>query len=130
VLNPCIAISIQYVECYTTTTYKYDHTGIYKLTCADCQKSYIGQTGHSLIIRYKEHMRSIKCIREDSGFATHILRNTHQYGKIDDIIERISYSRKGRMMNLKENFYIYLYKLNNTLIDEQKTDKNNQQYII
>jgi hypothetical protein len=30
---------------------------------------------------------------EDSGFATHILRNTHQYGKIDDIIERIDYPK-------------------------------------
>jgi hypothetical protein len=51
---------------------------------------------------------------------THILRNTYQYGKIKDITERIDYSRKGRMMNMKENFYIYLYKHNNTLIDEQK----------
>jgi hypothetical protein len=46
----------------------------------------------------------------------HILRNTHQYGKID-IMERIDYSRKGRMMNIKENFCIYPYKHKNTLID-------------
>jgi hypothetical protein len=67
-------------------TNKYDHTRIYKLTCAECHKSYKGQTGLSLNIRYKEHIRNIEYNREDSGFATHILRNTHQYGKINNIM--------------------------------------------
>jgi hypothetical protein len=63
--------------------------------------------------------------REHAGFNTHILRNTHHYGKAEDIMERIDYSRKGQIMNIKENFYIYIHKHNNTLIDEQKTDENN-----
>jgi hypothetical protein len=45
-------------------------------------------------------------------------------------MERIDYSRKGQMMNIKENFYIYLYKHNNTLIDEQKIDENNHSNIL
>jgi hypothetical protein len=40
-------------------TNKYEKTGIYKLTCAECNKAYIGQTGRTLEIRYKEHIRSI-----------------------------------------------------------------------
>lgn len=51
----------------TLTNNKYDHTGIYELTCADSHKSYIGQTRRSLIIRYKDHGRSIKKNREGSG---------------------------------------------------------------
>jgi hypothetical protein len=38
-------------------------------------------------------------------------------------MERIDYFRKDLKMNIKENLYIYLYKHNNTLIDEQKPDE-------
>jgi hypothetical protein len=114
----------------TTTTNRYDHMGICKLTLADGCKSYIGQTGRSLNIRYNELIRSIKYNMEDSEFATRILRNAHQYGKIDDIMERIDYSAKGRMMNMKENFYIYLYKHNNTLIDKHKIGKSSHSDIL
>jgi hypothetical protein len=38
-------------------------------------------------------------------------------------MERIDYSGKGRMMNMKDNLYIYLYKHNNALRDKQKIDE-------
>jgi hypothetical protein len=62
----------------------------------------MGQTRHSLRVRYREHIQSIKFSREDSGFTTHILRNTHQCGKMEDIFERTDHSRKGPTMNTKE----------------------------
>jgi hypothetical protein len=65
-------------------TNKYEQTGIYRLSCAECKKVYIEQTGRTLKIRYKEHIRSIKYNRDDSGFATHILNNAHCYGKMED----------------------------------------------
>jgi hypothetical protein len=43
----------------------------------------------------------------------------HQYGKIDDITKRIDYSRRGQIINIKENFYIYLYKHNTAIIDKE-----------
>jgi hypothetical protein len=73
---------------------KLEQAGIYRLKCMDCQKVYIGQTGRSLNIRYKEHIRSIRYNREDSGYATHILNNIHRYGKIEDIMERIDKAKK------------------------------------
>jgi hypothetical protein len=91
---------------------------------------YIGQTGRSLNIRYKEHIRSIKYNREDSGYATHILNNAHCYGKIEDVMERIDHAKKGRAMTLKENFYIHLYKRHNKLIDEQRTHDDNHANIL
>jgi hypothetical protein len=86
----------------------------------DCQKVYIGQTGRSLNTRYKEYISSIRYNREDSGYATHILNNTHRYGKIEDIMERIDKAKKGRIMTIKENLQIYIHKTQNLLIEEQR----------
>jgi hypothetical protein len=99
------------------TTNKYEQTGN-KLACAEGKKVYIGQTGRTLKNRYKEQIRSIKYNREDSAFAIHILNNAYYYGKMEDIMEKIDHARKGRLMNIKENFHIYIYKQQNTLIDE------------
>jgi hypothetical protein len=35
----------------------YDSSGIYQLTCPDCSKRYIGQTGRLFSTRFKEHFR-------------------------------------------------------------------------
>jgi hypothetical protein len=54
---------------------------------------YIGQTGRNLNTRYKEHIRSIRCNKEDSAFAQHILNTGHQYGPVEQIIELIKLER-------------------------------------
>jgi hypothetical protein len=54
----------------------------------------------------RKGLKSIKHNKDDSAFAQHIL-NTGQYGPIEQIMEKIEGARKGRMMNIKENFYIY-----------------------
>jgi hypothetical protein len=33
---------------------KFTNSGVYKLTCPDCNKAYIGQTGRHLYTRYEE----------------------------------------------------------------------------
>jgi hypothetical protein len=113
-----------------TTTNKYEQTGIYKLTCTECNKAYIGQTGRTLEIRYKEHIRSIMYNRDDSRFATHILNNAHCYGKMEDIMEKIDHAKKGRLMNIKDNFHIHMYKQRNKLIDEQRAHEDNHANIL
>jgi hypothetical protein len=45
---------------------------------------------------------------------THILNNAHYYGKMEDITEKTDHARKGRLMNIKENFHIYIYTNNKT----------------
>jgi hypothetical protein len=96
----------------------------------DCQKVYIGQTGRTLNIRCKEHISSIKYNRKDSEYTTHILNNAHCYGKIEDIMEKTDYARKGHTMNIKENFYIYLYKQHNKIIDKQRAHEDNHANIL
>jgi len=34
---------------------KFSSTGVYKLTCLECNKAYVGQTGRHFIERYNEH---------------------------------------------------------------------------
>jgi hypothetical protein len=101
-------------------------TGIYKPTYMECQKSHIGQMGRSLNIRCKEHIRSIRSNRKDPCYATHILRNSRRYRKMEEIMDKIPYARKGRIMNIKENLYIYIYKQRNKVIDEQRSHDNHK----
>jgi hypothetical protein len=39
---------------------QYKKSGIYCLTCPDCQKKYVSQTGRSFHKRYKEHFHDYK----------------------------------------------------------------------
>jgi transposase-like protein len=39
---------------------KYTCSGVYKLTCPDCNKAYTGQTGRSFAERYKEYKYAFK----------------------------------------------------------------------
>jgi hypothetical protein len=89
----------------THTISKYEQTRIYKLTCMECQKSYIGQTGRPLNTRYKEHIRSIKSNREDSRYATHKKFTSLWENRI---MEKINHARKGVIMNIKQNLYIHI----------------------
>jgi ferritin-like metal-binding protein YciE len=71
----------------------------------------------------KELIRSIRNNKEDSAFAQHILNTGHQNGPMEQIMEMTERARKGRTMNIKENFYIYLFNHVNKLIEEQKHTK-------
>jgi hypothetical protein len=87
---------------------KYDKSGIYKITCRSCQKAYIGQTGRSLKTRFKEHIRNIRFNKEESAYAQHILNQGHQYGPMEQIMDIAEQVQKGNLMNIKENYYIYI----------------------
>jgi hypothetical protein len=80
----------------------------------------VGHIRRALKIRYKEHIRSIRYNKDDSAYETHILNNMHQHGNIEEIIDRIDHGKKGRIMNVKEKYCIYMYKQKNKLTEEQK----------
>jgi hypothetical protein len=98
-------------------------SGIYKLTCQTCHQVYIGQTRRKLSTRYSEHMRNIRLNKDESAYATHILNNRHQYGPISTIMEIIETAKKGKIINIKEEFQIYYHNKHNKKIDEQKQIK-------
>jgi hypothetical protein len=41
-----------------TQTVKHNDSGLYQMKCLDCPLKYIGQTGRTFTIRYKENMPS------------------------------------------------------------------------
>jgi hypothetical protein len=65
---------------------KYENSGVYKLTYKACPHYYIGQTGGTFNIRYKEHMRNINNNKK-TGYMQHILNTGHTYGSINDTME-------------------------------------------
>jgi hypothetical protein len=63
---------------------KYSRIGIYQMKCLDCPLKYIGQTGRTFNIRYREHIQVIRNNNNNSGYSNHILNTGHTYGTIND----------------------------------------------
>jgi hypothetical protein len=66
---------------------KYSRSGIYQMKCLDCPLKYIGQTGTSFNIRYKEHIQAIRNNNNNSGYSNHILNTGHTYWTINDTMD-------------------------------------------
>ncbi|KAJ8946229.1 hypothetical protein NQ318_013040 [Aromia moschata] len=55
-----------------------EKSGIYEISCKDCDQTYIGQTKRSILTRFKEHMAHLKYGRtEKSCVAQHAFDNNH-----------------------------------------------------
>jgi hypothetical protein len=52
----------------------------------------------------------MKFNKDESAFAQHILNQGHQYGPMEQIMKLIEYAGKGNVMNIKEDYYIYIFK--------------------
>ena len=65
---------------------QFERSGVYCITCPDCNRKYIGQTSCSFQKRYKEHFHDYKYNKSKSSFATHILDNNHSMGPINEIM--------------------------------------------
>ena len=53
-------------------------SGVYEISCGDCEKKYIGQTARNLKTRIDEHRR---CLTNNSHseFANHIIESNHSF---------------------------------------------------
>jgi hypothetical protein len=86
---------------------KYENAGIYKMKCMDCPQYYIGQTGRTFNIRYKEHVHDIRKNNNTIGYAQHIPNSKHKYGNIQDTMEILQITQKGRFMDTIEKYHIH-----------------------
>ena len=50
---------------------------VYKISCADCPWSYVGETGRCFETRRKEHMRNVKSYARGSNIAKHAWSANH-----------------------------------------------------
>ena len=107
------------------TTSKYDKAGVYQLKCPTCEMKYIGQTGRPFKTRFQEHLRDFKYNNRKSKFAQHLLDTQHSMDEMENTMDVIHITNKGRMMNTIERYYIYREtKLNNQINDRLTVQPN------
>lgn len=110
---------------------KIDKTGVYKLTCNDCECLYIGQTSRSFSTRFKEHLpKPTSTSDHKSAFANHLIDSNHTYTGIKTNLEVMHICHRGTYMNSLEEFCVYTaVKTNpNIVLNEKLTFKRNILY--
>jgi hypothetical protein len=73
----------------------YAQSGVYKLTCPDCNKAYVGQTGRKFSKRYKEHRNTNRNNNHTYSFARHLNDTAHSFGSINNAMQVIQRHKKG-----------------------------------
>jgi hypothetical protein len=63
---------------------KYEESGVYQLTCLDCHKLYVGQTGCSFRTRSNEHAQDYRHGNHRSNFVKHLLDCRHTLHPMED----------------------------------------------
>jgi hypothetical protein len=89
------------------------------MKCLDCPLRYVGQTGRTFKIRYKEHFQAIRDNNSNSEYSSHILNTGRTYGTITDTMDVIRKGRKGKLLNTLEKYHIY--KISNTNVHLNNT---------
>jgi hypothetical protein len=89
----------------------YQNSGIYQLTCKECNLKYLGQTDRTFKTRYNEHINAIKSNKSTSRYAQHILDNRYSYGTIYDTMDILwttrEHVRKISYLEKQENLWQY-----------------------
>jgi hypothetical protein len=103
-------------------------SGIYKLKYNTCNNAYVGQSGRSITVRHKEHVRYVRTNNPTSAYALHILNNKHEYGNAAETLEVLKPCHKGTRMNCWETFYMQVLYQHKLLINEQNISDINPLY--
>lgn len=83
---------------------KFSMAGVYKITCGYCNKFYIGQTGRTFNIRYREHSYS----SNSSALGDHLREQQHQLKSIKDELSILYCGNKGNLLDICEEIAIYV----------------------
>jgi diphthamide synthase subunit DPH2 len=108
-----------------TQSDKYAQSGVYKLTCQDCNRAYVGQTGRDFHTRYKEHKRAFKYNTLQSKFAKHLQEHGHSFGNMENIMQVIKIQGKGTHLNTIQKFHIHKETLNNNQLNKDHAETTN-----
>ena len=83
---------------------KFNKCDICQLTCRDCNRKYIGQTGSPFHVTFQKKFRNFKYGNGKSEFAQYLLDNKHSIGSMEGIVEMLRITNKGSMMNSLERY--------------------------
>ena len=98
---------------------------VYKLKCNTCNMVYVGQSGRAISTWYKEYIRYIKSNNSTSAYAAHILQNGHEFGTEKNTMQLIKACQKSLRMDCWEALYMYAYREQQVLIEEQQVNDTN-----
>jgi len=70
-------------------------SGVYALTCPDCKKMYVGQTGRNFQVRFKVHKNEFKTNSHTSNFAKHLIEQTQSFDSIHNTMQILQQQTKG-----------------------------------
>ena len=94
-------------------------SGVYKLTCPDCGKAYVGQAGRSFTTRFQEHKNAFRTANQFSDLAKHLTEHTNSFGSTHKTMQILQLQNKGAHLNTIKRFYIYAkYTKNDHLSDD------------
>ena len=99
----------------------YSLSGAYKLTCPDCNKAYVGQTGRRFSTRYKEHKTAFRNNNLSYSFAKHLNESAHSFGPMNKIMQIIQCHKKGPHLNTIERFHIHTAAMSDTHLNDDHT---------
>jgi len=94
---------------------------VYKLTCCDCKKVYIGQTGRDFTTRYNEHRHSFHNKSHTYKFAQHLNEHIYSFGNINDVMQILHYQKKILNLNTIECSYIHIEAASNKHLSDNHT---------
>jgi len=89
-----------------------------------------GQTGRPFHVRFQEHFKDYKYANNKSKFAQHLLEQNHSIGPIENVMEILFATNKGKLMNTIERFYIYKERYTNNQINDKNKNKNKNKNFI
>jgi hypothetical protein len=91
-----------------------------RLKCKMFPLRYIGQTGRTFHIRYKEHIRATRRNEDTPEYAKHVLNNKHSYGTTRYPV------RLGSPKNAQHHMYVSnrSHTHRNTAVNERKQQTN------
>ena len=91
-LNNIISITIEQYN-------KYDRKEVYKLTCTNCNKFYIGRTNRNFNTSFKEHRKDFRYAEGKSKFSEHVHNEGHEMKTIEETMSIIHLENSHRKIN-------------------------------
>jgi hypothetical protein len=98
---------------------KYSMSGVYKLTCPEYKKAYVGQTSRAFTQSYQEHLRAFRYDCQSSSFALHLAEQKHPFSPINEIMQILHLQGKSTHMNTLEIFHIHKETSNNNQLNDK-----------
>ena len=77
---------------------KHKKCGVYQLTFPDCNNKYIKQTDRPIHIRFREQYHDYQYGKNKSKFAQHLLDNKYSVGPMENIMDIICTTNKGKCL--------------------------------